>query len=307
MLWEKHPKTVDDERTILARLSLKAVVLLFVLLVLAASISTVGLLTFLSFLATGGFLADPLTIGVDSLFAILGGDIGDAFEQVPNSRAVELLLKFLSVLLPSLFLGAVVYKMTRPRRRLTVFRKRVNLDPENQCLEGTFYIATRLDLFDLRISCYARYYKSHLDSGDANPYPLKTVHLSERIIPQPFSLIPTRVLVPTRVANSQSEYDEIVGRISSNGSEEATTLLFLVEEARISKFHVDGESIELTKGDSCRLNIIVSAVVPEAQFHLIETESYDMSKHVLIGAAPQFPSEFRPGGKEYVTTNWEAF
>ncbi|MCI5074274.1 hypothetical protein [Oricola sp.] len=302
----KHPRSVDDERTFLARLSLAGVIGFFVFLVAVAAALSVGVMALLTFLTSGGMLTDPMTLAVDSFYAILGGEISETFRQVPYSRAIEILLKFLSILLPSLLLGAVVYKMTRPRRRMTIFRQTINLDPDTESLEGTFYIATRLSVYDLQINTYARYYKTHLDDGAPNPYPLKTVQLSQRTIPQPFSFVPTRVAVPARVARSVEDYDALVESTAlANG--EAPSLLFLVENDRVSRVHVDGESIDPRQGDTCRLSIIVSGVVPEAQFQLIETEGFDLRRDVKIEAAPEFPSEFRPDRKTYVTTNWDAF
>ncbi len=295
----RHPISRDGVRAYLARSSIYRIVLLFVLVIVALAMVNALIVSLLN---PAEPRLEPSHMVLESVIALLGGDVSEQFRVLHYSRLSVAVLTLFSVLLPALLLGAVVYKVLIPRRRLTIFRRQANLVLEGPRLETCFYIATDLDVFDLDIKAYAKLYKPALDNGEPNPYPLKTVPLqtADRQIPQPFSFIPTRVNVPVAVLTPQDGGNPAVG--NSGGM-----LGILVRDQHIEAIHVDGLVIRPGGNEFCELLVVVEGKIPTAQSTLLECESYDLLKSVKIGHTPTFKARFESERARYIVSNWEEF
>jgi hypothetical protein len=298
----RHPIKRDGVRAYLARSSILRIVFLFVLVVVALAMVNALVLALVN---PAERLIEPdrmFHLSLESVIALLGGDVGEWFQAVPNSRYSVAALTLLSVLLPALLLGAVVYKVLMPRRRLTIFRRKTVLVPETSMLETCFYIATDLDVFDLEMKAYAKFYKPVLSHGEPNPYPLKTIAVPTLVprSPQPFSLVPTRVSVPVHLLSQQ----ELADPSALNLGE---ALGVVVAGNQIAAIVVDGLVISRGGDEFCELLIVLDGKVPQAQSTLLECESYDLFENVEIGTTPTFRAHFESQRQRYRVTNWDAF
>jgi hypothetical protein len=301
-LMARHPIARDGVRAYLARSSIFRIVFLFVLVVVALAMINALILALLN---PADRLIEPdkmLNLSLESVIALLGGDAGERFQAIPNSRLSVAVLTLLSVLLPALLLGAVVYKVLMPRQRLTIFRRQAVLVPETSMFETCFYIATDLDVFDLEMKAYAKFYKPVLSNGEPNPYPLKTIAVPTMVprSPQPFSLVPTRVSVPVRLLSPQDLSDPTALNLGQS-------LGVVANANQIEAIVVDGLVIARGGEEFCELLIVLDGKIPQAQSTLLECESYDLFESVKVGSTPTFHAHFESRRQRYRVTNWDAF
>lgn len=300
MVHSRHPVSRDKLRSFLANSSIFSIIFVFIALVTICAILNAVVLIGLSY---GRYYAgqDVLVaeLALDSFVAILGGEVSTRFLEMQFARQSLAVLKLLSVLLPTILLGAVVYKVLHPRRRLTIFRRTLNLCLKEERLEGSFYIATTLDVFDLSLSTYLRFYKPKLEDGRPNPYPLKTISmLADRYIPQPFSLVPTRVVIPVFIAKTHAEL---------MAYPDSKRLAILVEGGQITGARIDEQTIFTERDEFCEILVIVAGKIPKAQTHLLEAENFGLISGVTIGATPVFDAYFERTQSRYLVRNWHDF
>jgi len=233
-------------------------------------------------------------IFLQSAIYVLGGDASAEFNRLHYVHYFKLASKIIALIVPTLLLGALVYKVTKPQASLIIFSNNMALDPNTCTLETCYYLATKSDVFDLKTKTVAKYYKPVLDNGDRHAYPLKLIELDERTLPKPFSFVPTRVTVPIDIrADPTDEANNQIGVILDGNS--------------VQEFYIDGESISAVNNEFCQIIVIVEAIIPDLQTTLVECKIFNVHCDLEVKPAPVFDTEFDPHKNKYIIKNWEAF
>jgi hypothetical protein len=246
------------------------------------------------------FPVDPFSferfriILTQSAIYVLGGDASETFNELRFIDHFKLISKLIALIIPTLLLGALVYKVIKPQTSLIVFPKKLALDCERSSLETCYYIATNSDIFDLKTKTFVKYYKPILDNGEPNPYPLLLVELEERTLPKPFSFVPTRVTIPVEINPSTSDNLE-------------QPIRFIIQNNEIKKLYVDGQAIDADKGEFCQILVVVEALVPDLQTTLVECKIFYAHEDIAVQSAPIFDTTFDKANDKYIISNWEDF
>ncbi len=296
----RHPINRDRFRQFLIRETLPRLILYYIsaTMVIACVIAFVWWLPNAN---TQGAAPAILVHGSWEIFLRLYGT-GTLFDlsQQWGQGAVDTLASVLASLMPSILLGGIVYKMVISDKRLIVFRDNLELISQNgnDFLVVTFYIATRLPMYDFQATAFAKTYERRKEVGQAGDYPMKNVALAVEwgrlFAPYPFTpstfLIPVSVERPNSTANTDSQI------VLSRGPEGDCELI-----------SVGGIPIAADEGDFCQIFVIVQAPVPSASSELIEVRRYELPRDIAYRPLPALRTSFDRDRDRFTVENWQDF
>lgn len=161
-----HPKNLDKLRTFIAKRNLIVLILYYVLVVFGVSF----FLGLFFFWLSGQSAIGPIQWALYTFVNLFSSDLPNSNISIPSqSMPIYILVKILSVILPTLFLGSIVFKIFIVPKIL-VFRKDclIYYSKKRSCyvIAFRFYSATQLMIYGLNISAVARInMKSHKGSN----------------------------------------------------------------------------------------------------------------------------------------------
>jgi len=298
MVETRHPISKDGLGMFLANHSIIYIIIMFLIFYIVIIFLKSFALYAMNFSISPFMTNHFVNILIQSAIYVLGGDANDNFHQLKNVEFFKIFSKLFALIIPTLLLGALVYKVVKPQKSTIVFPRRIALDTKRSTLETCYYIATRSEVFDLQTQIFARYYKPTYDNKESNPYPLTLVKLREHNLQKPFSFVPTRVMIPVLLTSqSPSESEKL-----DDGK-----LLLVVKNNEITHLFVDGQRIDPEQGEFCQIVVIVKALIPDLQTTLVESKTFYAFQDLVVRPAPIFKAEFDHSKDRYETINWEDF
>lgn len=203
-----HPKNLDKLRTFIAKRSLFVLVLYYVIAVFVVS----SLLGFLFFFFSG----QP---GIGFFQWVLYTFVNLFCSDLPNSTIIIgstllpifILVKILSVILPTLFLGSIVFKIFIVPKIL-VFRKNclIYYSKKRKCyvIAFKFYSATQLMIYGLNITSVARIYMESNKSSNTGFISNESLSLDKSFFATVSSHIPFTIILPLTEADVTIQENE---------------------------------------------------------------------------------------------------
>lgn len=252
MLRKRHPRTSDRLRWLLVRLGIPRLTAIFVAL-LAVFAAALALALDLDG-AGSGFLA----LWRDEAMALLGlaVDAPPANTGSGFSQAVRLLQGLVALVLPALYIGAVVFRLfIHPR--VFVFRRKISIEPSPETFRGELdedghvlafraYNASKMRALDVRFSVVHQHW---LGTGSSSIVRNVPVSVANPSWPMADCHVPYTFFVPLRQGD--------VSVLSGGG-------------LRLDKIH--GREI----GERDRLVVHVSGAMPEVAETFIERRAFDL-------------------------------
>lgn len=295
-----HPVDRDRFRVFLVRNTLASLLGYYLAVNIVLAFLCASIVTFLNFESIDIHLWETYHKTFFGFLSLLfGGNANPVLESLVGYHPVYLVLLACSVLLPGLLLGAIVFKVTTPTKKLAVFSKKLELNTSEHALEARFYLATSLQVFDLSVKVFVKFYKKTDGSGNTREFPLSSFELPIdpcHCIPQPFSFVPTLVKIPITIAEK------------GLGLAQAEHPLTLVcGENSFEKIYVKGHEIAPHTDDFCDLYIVVSGEIPSLQTKLNESEVFDVLTQGRSRKSSSFDAKYDRRGKKYVISKWENF
>ena len=296
-----HPINRDLFRTFLSKRSLLTLIVIYILITLVCSgvIATIWTITS----TTTPSIADEFVWKLWYSFVFLYGyqpNLLDIYTE--GSHIVAVFLSVLSVLLPSLLLGTVVFKIFIPDKQIAIFREKLTIakispeaEDDKYFLHIYYYIASKLRLTDLNVDAHVRV----LFKDESLRFRLWTFPLDNPIgskIPLPYSYIPTRVSIPVAVN------DDI------NTDDHPSQMLFIkTEDNQLSIRRVKDR--EINQYDECELILVLSATIPHLDNDLIEYHRYSIPSQINFGEYLKFEVEYGDVNEKprIVPEKWDDF
>lgn len=193
-----HPKNLDKFRTFIAKRSLIVLILYYILAVFFVSFC-LGVLFFLvSGQSSIGLIQWVLYTFVNLFSSDLPyGNISISSQSLP----IFLVVKILSVILPTLFLGSIVFKIFIVPKIL-VFRKDclIYYSKKRNCyvIAFRFYSATQLLIYGLNISAVARINKESHKSSNTGFISNESLSLDKSFFATMSSHLPFTIILPLK-------------------------------------------------------------------------------------------------------------
>lgn len=291
----RHPVTRDRFRYFVVQQSVFSLLLVYIVMAIGVS----------ALIALGLAIANtgPSGLAFSAGFvAVLKETLGQNADldwsgvRFGNFVSIATAVYFVSV--STLLLGAIVYKVTTPRKNLMIFRDHVNIDPESGTLETSFYSSTHLQVHEMRVTGFFKYYRPRNADDSENLFPMVTINIGNeplRHLPVPYEFIPVRV--ETRV--------QIVERIE-DADFENERVAFVIEDGGY-RIWMDGQEVSRETDRLCELYVLVEGKLPQAPNDLLEVHRFDLFKDVRLGRCESFEPRYNHDTKEYKVTRWDRF
>lgn len=309
-----RPKAADTFRHVISSWNIASLILIYLVLV----VTLAAILATISFALSGPIsLADAPAAARQTLgffMMLTGQDWPSAAGESPDNPVLLAATGALGLIMPALFLGAVVFRVLSPRTKLVHFDPHIFIQgatsstlptgPAN--LVGTFHIRTRIPCFHLQHQVFMKYFKRwHEDTPSKGrktqePFPWFSEPIGDPAtrgdeLPAPYPLIPTQFLIPVMIYRSRDVFEQALqerrdrsqaappGPAAPHGAprvfEQRPLLLILngvIEEAciRTHRIHRTGPHDD----EYLDLMVIVTGELPDAQASLTELHRYDLFK-----------------------------
>lgn len=294
----KHPLRRDRIRYFITQRSLKQIILIFILVNFFISLLIYFILDIYSNYSEYETHSTLTFINIYS--SILG--ITNLYEENSTTTIYifSIICSYISVIFPATFLGALVFKIIHPSRKLLEFSKKIeyikNTNKINH-IETNFYIASYFQVVDMHIQAFIKFYVPKNNDGSKNYFPFcnKKLHVNASELPHPFSVVPTLVAVP-EIDNNDKGGDHC----------HKFNLEFDNNDELIS-IKIDEYTIEKSKNAYCELFISVKGYIPETQKLFIEDNGYDLFKILQHGPTQKFSASFDMKKNRYNIGDWKYF
>jgi hypothetical protein len=267
----KHPIVRDRLRTYLAQRSLIALVCQYILL--TGLISLLIAVAWLFPIHAASSAQEFLWKWWYAFVFIYGYQPAPPDEFLGASYVLTTILSVLSVVLPTLILGAVIFKIFVPHQKLLIYRNHLALvrDNEGDYLYIYFYIASQLRFVNLDIAVYAR----TLLKRFTHQFPLHTYRVDTEYsyISLPYSLVPSRIVVPVTIKQG--------GRSEHTSGDRQ--LVFNYQDGRLQIEKVCDVDIIPQDGDQVELDLIISADIPDLNIKFGEHHRYILPDAARFG------------------------
>jgi len=278
----RHPRRRDRFRSFIAAQRLAGLLACYVALTLAVA-ALLGLAWWGTAGAGGG---DPFGDHALPVFLGLYGMSEPLLAGAAAPRWLALAIALLGMLLPTLLLGAVVFKVLAPPGRLLVFRPKLELvTKEGGChLVALFYISSRVPLRLLELTAVVRTYEAAREDGRHGDYPMKTFaaptawsrfHL-------PFAETASTTFVPVRMVAADGP---------PGGADEICLTRGADGEVRVHS--AGGIRLDPARGDFVHLFLIAQAKVPSLQSEHSEIHRFSLPRDIAEDL-PSIPTPFDP-------------
>lgn len=290
---KKHPLYRDKFRGFLVNKGLTTIILIFfAFLFLVAGIFALGAVVF-----TSADNAQFFAFYYEYLQSLLGNGGASALDKNNYLKATSIVSSVIHLFSVTVLLGAIVYKVTTPKKNLMIFRDKVELDKDNKTLTTSFYSSTPLSIYRLKTSCFIKYYEPYFADGTENMFPMNVFEVSNcnREMPTPYNYIPTGVVIPITMLDEPSAVS----------SDEPVTCL-VNEEGNLEVF-VFGKKVGVDDNAFCKLYIMVEGCTPQAPSNILEVHEYDLLRDVSTELSPPFKSRLDADTNEYKVKRWDNF
>lgn len=289
----KHPIVTDRIQTFIAKNGFLRLLFLYLLFTLIFSVIIALIWDWLSLQS---FDMEAHIYRVWYSFVFLYGyqpNLEVGFED--GSKLIAVLLSVGSVILPTVLLGAFVFKILLPKKARVIFRDRATVFIDEN--RGSFiaihcYLGSRLHYVDWVFKAYLRAYVENKKTE----FPLKTypINLVKTDVPLPYTLMPTRILIPFTTNSKDSSPDHNPGIVLEQVGDHYQLVRVGYED--LSQYEiVDYEIIVLTSGK-----------MPELGTDFIESKTYHASD---IDFSEQFEIEttFDMRNEKGTVRGWDRF
>ncbi|WP_439484367.1 hypothetical protein [Cyclobacterium plantarum] len=191
-------------------------------------------------------------------------NIGD----LTNShKIISIFLSVCSIVLPTLLLGTVVFKILLPRKKRVVFRNKANLhidNDNNHFIAIHSYLGSQLNFVNWKFVAYLRI---DIDINKSN-FPLRTyaIQITEEILAIPYTLTPTRILIPIKVIEQGSQ-----------NPKDKEQIVFSKKGTKYGLVEVFGNDVPSENKFDYEILIITSSQMPELSMNFTESKIYHSS------------------------------
>lgn len=287
-----HPLKRDRFRGFMVETSLSKIILIYIVFTLSASL----LFSFISVLLTG-----KKALFLDYLYgftySLLGNGTAGQLNQFAELKWLALLSSLTFVINTTILLGAVVYKVTIPKKNLMIFRDKVELDAESGELKTSFYSSTLLTIYRLKTSCFIKWYQPYFEDKSENLFPMNVfeVNSGDRLMPVPYNFIPTGVIVPVAVIQNLSQLDA------------KRPLTIHTKPNDQYDIYINGQNAKQDEHYFCRLYIMVEGCTPQAPGNILEVHEYDLFTQLSLQQSLPFESRFNIESNQYTVKKWYHF
>ena len=294
-----HPHRHDRLRDFLARHRLSALIGIYILITAAVG-AGLGALWWAVNASRHGFDPRVLADAAWYCFVYLYG-LQPAVLPVLATGAwvVNTVLAVSALILPAIFLGAVVFKIFVPSRALIIARPKLDVITRagRHYLQTTFYIATPLRVHNLSVRAVLRIYHA----ARAHDFPMRTeeMEIVDGDFPLPFTGVPSRSLVPVTVLDPGAPLEE--AQIGSGA------LVLRRQPGGFQVVAARGEPVDTDTGDLCHLFLLFHGDIPAVQAGLEEFVRYRVPLDIEHRAVKPLETPFLPRPYCFETRNWEDF
>lgn len=289
----KHPLITDKLQIFIAKTGFVYLTLLYILI-------TVVFGTLVSacwcFFSSGYFDGNAFLYRFWYSFVFLYGyqpELKPGYEA--GMMLTTVFLSIGSVIFPTILLGTIVFKALLPRRRRVIFRNTANIyrrESGGHFIAIHCYLGSRLYYIDWYFKAYIRvYFDDRTERFPLRSYP---INLEESHVPLPYTLMPTRILIPIAIEGEESQVypgNNLTFRRNENGFK----LLKIGEVDLSNRENIDFEFIILTSGK-----------MPELGMDFMETKTFH---HSDINFSEEFEIEttFDMKSRKGSVSDWKKF
>jgi hypothetical protein len=303
----KHPYKRDRFRTFLATHSFPVLIGYYLLFV--ATFSLFFSLSFFLYLTFYGNSVSNLPFLFWYSFAYLHGfQIKCSFFNSNVNSYFSIILSIGSVIFPTIFLGAFVFKFLIPSKPIFIMRKKISIfSPHDQPFNNTLgiysYSSSPLEMINLKFQVYARIFSPRQMSY----YQIRNVKLpiTTDDLPVPILYVPILVTVPVGIIDKQLNNTNLEKTNKESNINYENRLLFRTANNKISLIKVGRHNFKYEQGDRCQLLLIISGKIPKLNNDFTEVHTYNLPEDIEYKRHQELLLKFIDN--RVIITNWEDF